>query len=426
MPASTLVKAWLSGENAGMNQHRSHAAPSRRQTPASHFDVIIIGAGLAGLALAVALRGSGLRLALVEGRAAQFAQPDDEHWDARVYAISPANVRFLQDTGIWQHLPTAGPGNRLTPVQQMAIHGDGAGSLGFSAQDAAVEALAWIVESTVLQRELWETARRQGNVTLFCPARPATLSLQPEAALLTLADHQSLSASLIVAADGADSWTRQAAGIEVRFKPYQQHGVVANFSCQQPHRNIARQWFRQDGILAWLPLPGKRISMVWSTRPRHAQELLSLPGAELCQRVAAAGAFQLGELELITAPAAFPLRLMRAPHSVQARLALIGDAAHTLHPLSGHGINLGFQDAAVLARVLGEKPPHVECGELRLLRQYERARREEVVALQTLTHGLQRLFQAQDPLLSWLRNSGMNLTEQMPLLKNALVRYAMG
>jgi ubiquinone biosynthesis UbiH/UbiF/VisC/COQ6 family hydroxylase len=228
-----------------------------------------------------------------------------------------------------------------------------------------------------------------------------------------------------VAADGAESWVRNAAGISARFDPYDQLGVVANFETGQAHRGAAFQWFRQDGVLAWLPLPGNRISMVWSTGEEHGRELLSLDRSALCARVAEAGNFRLGELELITAPSGFPLRLMRAPRAVAERLALIGDAAHTIHPLSGHGINLGFQDAKVLAAVLCDKPGHVECGDLALLRRYERARKEKVVALQTVTDSLHDLFGPAAGSLTRLRNFGLNLTNTLPVIKDLLVRYAL-
>jgi 2-octaprenylphenol hydroxylase len=386
------------------------------------FDVIIVGGGLAGLALAVALRNSGLTLALVEGRLPQAPTG----WDNRVYAISPGNARFLDDIGIWRHFDLTGPASRIAPVETMSICGDGNGHLEFSAFDAGVGELAWIAESSLLQHELWETARRQGNLELFCPARPQMLDLAaPAAAQLTLDDGRVLSARLIVAADGADSWTRRAAGIEVEFHPYQQMGVVANLECTQAHHQTAFQWFRRDGVLAWLPLPGRRISMVWSTPERHATELLGLPADLLCQRVAQAGSEQLGELSLLTPAAAFPLRLMRAPRTVAARLALIGDAAHTIHPLSGHGINLGFKDAQALANLLRDRPAHVDCGDLRLLRAYERARAEEVLALQSVTHALHQLFQPDLSALSWLRNAGLNLTQSLPVIKGGLMRYAL-
>lgn len=386
------------------------------------FDIVIVGGGLAGLALATALRKTPYSIAVVEGRVP--ARP--EGWDARIYAISPGNARFLEGSGIWHHLDHA----RMQAVETMEIFGDLEGEMRghmrFSAYDSGIGELAWLVESSLLQRELWETAKRQGNVTLFCPAQPAALDFAADEASLRLADGRMLAAQLVVAADGADSWTRSASGIDVQFRPYGQHGVVANFRCEKPHRGTAFQWFRHDGVLAWLPLPDNLMSMVWSTPEDHARELVALSAAELCERVADAGARRLGRLELVTPAAGFPLRLMRAPHTVAPRLALIGDAAHAIHPLSGHGINLGFQDAKVLAETLAAKPEHIGCGDVQWLRRHERARREEVVALQSVTDGLQRLFGAGAGPLAALRNAGLNLTGHLPVLRDALVRYAIG
>jgi ubiquinone biosynthesis UbiH/UbiF/VisC/COQ6 family hydroxylase len=381
------------------------------------FDIVIVGGGLAGLALAAALRRSSLSVALVEGKLPVFS----EGWDSRVYAISPSNARFLDTVGVWHHLDAA----RMEAVRAMEIYGDGGGRLDFTAYGSGVSELAWILESSLMQRELWETVKRQGNLRLLCPARPLTLAFGPDAAQLTLDDGCCLSARLIVAADGADSWTRAAAGIDVRFDPYDQLGVVANFLVEQPHRGTAFQWFRPDGILAWLPLPGNRISIVWSAPEEHGRELLALDHAALCTRVAEAGRMRLGALDLVTAPSGFPLRLMRAPRIVAPRLALIGDAAHTIHPLSGHGINLGFQDAQVLAAVLCDKPGHVDCGDLALLRSYERTRKEEVVTLQTVTDSLHDLFRPTEGALPGLRNFGLNLTNALPVVKDLLVRYAL-
>jgi ubiquinone biosynthesis UbiH/UbiF/VisC/COQ6 family hydroxylase len=383
------------------------------------FDVVIVGGGLAGLALAAALKRSSLSIALIEGRA---PTPPAGTWDARIYAISPANARFLEDIGVWSHLDLS----RAQRVASMEVYGDAGGRLDFSAYDAGVTELAWIIESSLMQRELWETAKRQGNVTLFCPGVPRTLTFAEEAATLTLADGKELRSRLVVGADGADSWTRSAAGIEVGFKPYGQHGVVANFAIEKPHREVACQWFRHDGVLAYLPLPGQLMSIVWSTPAEHAAELLALSPEAFCDRVADAGGRRFGALSLVTPPAGFPLRLMRAPNFVAPRLALIGDAAHAIHPLSGHGINLGFQDARVLAETLLARPAHVDCGDYAWLRRHERARKEEVVALQSVTDTLHRLFAPTDRTLSLLRNTGLDITQRLPIVKDALVRYAMG
>jgi 2-octaprenylphenol hydroxylase len=382
------------------------------------FDVVIVGGGLAGLSLACALRDTRLKIALVEGRAPTPASG----WDARVYAISPANADFLKEIGAWKHLDP----ERIAPIHAMKIFGDGGARLDFSAYDSGVAQLGWILESSLMACELWESAKRQSNLTLLCPASPSAVAMHEDATRLTLGDGMMLSAKLLVGADGRDSWVRETTGLPSVNTPYGEMGLVANFKCSVPHRGIARQWFRDDGVLAWLPLPGNRISIVWSTPDRNASELLALPAEELSARVAAAGGHELGKLDLLAPAAAFPLRLMRVPRTVAPRLALIGDAAHGIHPLSGHGINLGYQDAKALADLLVATPAWQDIGDERLLRRYQRARREETLLLQTTTHTLRRLFRENLPGLKPLRNIGMNLTNRLPVVKNLLVRYALG
>lgn len=382
------------------------------------FDLIIVGGGLAGASLAAALRESRLRIALVEGQAPSRPQG----WDARIYAISPANADFLARIGAWEHLDR----QRMAPISAMEVHGDQGGRLNFSAYETGVGELGWILESSLMACELWEGIKRQANVTRFCPARPTALEIRHDAALLTLEDGQLLSGRLLVGADGRDSWVRRQAGLEAITTPYNEKGLVANFATEKPHRGIAWQWFRDDGVLAYLPLPGQRMSIVWSTPDAHADALCALPPEALAEQVAAAGQHVLGRLETITPAAAFPLRLIRVPRTVSPRLALVGDAGHGIHPLSGHGINLGFQDARVLAEMLGAAGPWQDIGEERFLQRYQRARREETVLMQTTTDTLRRLFRASPPGLAPLRNLGLTLTNNLGPMKSVLVRYALG
>jgi 2-polyprenylphenol 6-hydroxylase len=382
------------------------------------FDLIIVGGGLAGASLAIALRDTPLRIALVEHQPPR--RP--EGWDARVYAISPANAVFLERIGAWRHLD----GERISPIRAMDVHGDAGGHLVFSAYEAGVPELGWILESSLMACEFWESAKRQGNLTLFCPASCERMDFAADAVTLTLTNGTTLSGRLLVGADGRDSWVRRSAGLAAIDTPYDEKGVVANLATERQHRNIAYQWFSDTGVLAYLPLPGNRISIVWSTSDDLADELCALPGEDFCARVAEAGGQALGRLELLTPPVAFPLRLIRVPQTVAPRLALVGDAAHGIHPLSGHGINLGFQDASELAALLAGVEPWRDIGDQRLLQRYQRARREETALMQTTTDGLRRLFRASPPGLRDLRNLGLNLTNGLPFVKNALVRYALG
>lgn len=386
------------------------------------YDVIIVGAGLVGASLAVALRDGGLKLALVEGRAPSPVA-GGEDWDSRIYAINPANTRFLDQYGIWRNLDR----ERIAPVREMRVWGDDpAARLDFSAYQAGVSELAFIAESRLLQDGLWRALQGQAGLDIHCPAACAALDIGDDAATLALTDGRELRASLVVGADGRDSWVRNQAGMAATPRDYGQLGVVANFRVEKPHRDTAFQWFREDGILAWLPLPGERISIVWSAFEPLARELLALSDGELCSRVREAGKNTLGELELITPPAAFPLRLLNLEQLARPRVALIGDAAHNVHPLAGQGVNLGFQDARRLAEVLLGREPRRDCGDHILLRRYERARKEDILVMQLLTDGLQKFFNNGDPALRAMRNTGLGLVNHFGGLKNRLMRHAIG
>jgi 2-octaprenylphenol hydroxylase len=297
--------------------------------------------------------------------------------------------------------------------------------MAFSAYEAGVNELAWIVESGELQRALWTLLQRQSNLSLVCPARPVSLEFGDETVTLTTNGGHRIESRLLVGADGANSWVRKEAGLDAEARPYREKGVVANFACATPHRGVALQWFRPDGVLAYLPLPGNRISIVWSTDDAHAAELLSLSEETFCNRVEEAGGGALGKLDLVTRPVAFALTLISVPRVVRARVALIGDAAHVVHPLAGQGVNLGFGDARVLAEVILDGARRHDPGDFSLLRRFERARSEDILAMKLVTDLLQRVFRMRQPGVAQLRNLGLNLTDAIPVIKTILARRAM-
>lgn len=386
------------------------------------FDVVIVGGGLVGASLALALKAAGLKLAVLEARPPQ-PYSDSAGWDSRVYAISPGSAEFLAGCGVWQGLEFA----RMNRVEEMRILGDDTCSrLDFNAYDSGLRELAFIVENRLLQHALWNALQGEPAIDLITHATCTALTFADDAACLELGDGRTLRTKLIVGADGADSWVRTQAAVPVDARLYCQTAVVANFETSRPHRDVAFQWFRRDGVLALLPLPGDRVSMVWSTADEHAEQLTHLASAELAAQVASASQGVLGDLSMITPAAAFPLRMQRVRQLVRPRLALVGDAAHNLHPLAGQGVNLGFRDARELAHVLTQRGPQTDCGDHFLLRRYERARREDIAAMQFATDVLQRLFNNDSPNLARLRNFGLRVTDRQPLLKNLLVQHAVG
>jgi ubiquinone biosynthesis UbiH/UbiF/VisC/COQ6 family hydroxylase len=388
-------------------------------------DVVIAGAGLPGLSLATALARSGLRVALVEGAPIAAIAAEDTAYDVRVYAISPGSAQFLHGIGAWQRLPV----ERITAVEAMEVEGDAHARLAFSAYDLHERALAWIVEERVLRAGLLETTREAG-VDVHDGSPFVGLTFDPQHAALTVAppggESRTLRARLVVAADGLRSWVRQAAGIIAEPRSYGQTGVVANFACERPHRGVARQWFLPDGgVLAWLPLPGQCISMVWSAPDALAADLRALPPQGLALRVAAAGREALGAMTSVSSSAGFPLSILRLPTTVAHRLALVGDAAHGVHPLAGQGVNLGFGDARVLAQLLAERGLVTDPGAPILLSRYAQRRVEPVLAMQVVTDGLARLFGPPSPWLAAVRNAGMAAVDRLPFLKRALAQPAL-
>jgi ubiquinone biosynthesis UbiH/UbiF/VisC/COQ6 family hydroxylase len=373
-------------------------------------DVIVVGGGPAGAALAHAARG--LSSVLVAHERREPRADDPALFDARVYALSPGNMAFLRQAA---RLPV----DRLTPVHAMQVFGDAGARIEFDAYRAGVPALAWIVEDAVLQDALWTGLPGEAVI-----GRCESMVVERDRVVLRIDGARELTARLIVGADGASSFVRESAGIRAAERTYGQVAVVANFACERPHRNTAFQWFQGGPVLALLPLPGNRVSMVWSLPAAEGERIAALAPEVLSQEVEAACAGQLGALASIAAARSYPLRRLAAKRLVVPRVALVGDAAHVIHPLAGQGLNLGLQDVRELAAVL-ERSGHRDPGDHGVLRRYERARAEPILAMDATVDGLFRLFGARANGAARLRNAGLNLTDRLGVLKNLLIRQAM-
>ena len=375
-------------------------------------DLIVVGGGPVGASIARAARGLSVALVAHERRAPRTPPP--AVFDARVYTLSPGNVAFLRRLH-------ALPEERATPVHAMQVHGDDGSRIDFDAYRAGVPELAWTVEDGVLQDALWN-GLEDG---VFAPAQCSDIIFEERRIALRLAGGQELSGKLVVGADGAKSLVRERAGIPSTEKPYGQAAVVANFACERPHKETAFQWFQGGPVLALLPLPGNHVSMVWSLPEGEAARVERLDADSLAREVESATRSTLGQLEVVTPPRSYPLRRLSARRLVAARVALVGDAAHVVHPLAGQGLNLGFQDVRMLLEVLESREPVRDPGDLRLLRRYERARAEPVLAMDAMVDGLYKLFGARGRTAALLRNAGLNLTNRMSVVKNLLMRQAM-
>ncbi|CAM3624639.1 2-octaprenylphenol hydroxylase [compost metagenome] len=391
-------------------------------------DLLIVGAGMVGSALALALQHSGLEILLLDGSPLSIKPFDQQSaFEPRVSALSAASQRILERLGAWQGISE----RRLSPYSDMRVwDGSGTGQIHFSAASVHAEVLGHIVENRVVQDGLLERLH-DSEIGLLANARLEQMRRSGDDWLLTLADGRTLRAPLVIAADGANSAVRRLTGCETREWDYLHHAIVTSVRCAQPHQATAWQRFTDEGPLAFLPLlrDGQQdwCSIVWSTTPEQAEHLMALSDEGFCAELERAFEGRLGSVLQADPRVCVPLRQRHAKRYVAEGLALIGDAAHTIHPLAGQGVNLGFLDAAVLAEELQHAYERGErLADIRVLSRFERRRMPHNLALMAAMEGFERLFQA-DPLpLRWLRNSGLKWVEQLPEAKALFVRQALG
>ncbi len=388
--------------------------------------ICVIGSGAVGKVTALGFAQAGHDVLLL-GQAPPSTLPASQAWDVRVYALNHAARALLESVRVWDAMDEA----RIAPVEAMKVVGDDptrAGRLDFDAFGARVGTLAWIVEDANLNQAL-DTALKFAPKVKQIAAQSRDLQISDELATITLDNGDTIEASLLVGADGAQSWVRGQCDIDIASRSYYQRAVVTNFTCALPHHDVARQWFSADeGIIALLPLPGQRVSLVWSAPQHLAQQLAGESLASIAQRLAAYCAADLGELTPLQPEVVkiLPLNLLHSQTIAAPRVALVGDAAHVVHPLAGQGMNLGFADVVSLLQTVAERDAQTDCGDARVLARYARSRKEDILLMQLTTDGLVRLFASDFPPLRLARNMGMNLLNRLPALKRQLLSHAMG
>ncbi|HLS16852.1 MAG TPA: FAD-dependent monooxygenase [Paenalcaligenes sp.] len=389
--------------------------------------ILVCGGGLAGMAAALGMKKHGFEVEILAPRA-QPLNLEPEQYHPRVYALSVASQQFLDALGVWGLMPA----QRVTPVQAMQVFGDASGEITLDAWQIMRDELAWIVESGTLEQALLQALQVFGvrwHEAMF-------ESFHNEGARgrgVMTACGQFLPADLVVGADGARSKVRAAAHIEHDFYAYGDSGVVTHLNAEIAHQGIARQWFTGDSILALLPMPdtsaGPQVSMVWSVKQALADELMALAPKDRAQQleqhlqVITEGC--LGALTVRSPLYAFPLTFERSA-MIAPGVALVGDAAHRVHPLAGQGLNLGFGDIEELIRVLSTQPAYQGVGDLSALSRYRRRRAEPIFAMRWVTHGLHQFFGLPGVPAMMARNVGMRLVNRVPLIKRLLIQEAAG
>ncbi|MDZ7734867.1 MAG: UbiH/UbiF/VisC/COQ6 family ubiquinone biosynthesis hydroxylase [Gammaproteobacteria bacterium] len=386
-------------------------------------DIAVVGGGLTGGVLTLLLRQAGYRVAVVESR--QPAAEIDERPDPRALAVTPASRCILEHCGVWPELPPA----RIGTFHGMQVwDAGGGGEIRFVDSDVGEPALGYIIEAGVMQHAIDTVLAADRDIDWYRPAAPAALKPGADKTELVLEDGRSLPVRLVVGADGGQSRTRRLAGIHYDETPYPQQAVAGVVTTELAHGCVARQRFLADGPLAFLPMAADhQCGIVWSTSPAHAQQLLAMPDDDFAVALACAFEYRLGAVTEVGRRGAFPLLKAQAAHYVRERLALVGDAAHSMHPLAGQGANMGWLDAACLAEILaaaataGRDP-----GSLRGLRHYERWRRSDNRIMQLALDGLHHLFRRGELPVRRLRSLGLTLTDHSGPLKHFLMRHAMG
>ncbi|MZI92493.1 FAD-dependent 2-octaprenylphenol hydroxylase [Vibrio sp. CAIM 722] len=386
-------------------------------------DIAIVGGGMVGLALAAAFKDTDLRIAVIEGKI-----PDDtldELPDVRVSALSRSTEMILRNLNAWDGVMS----RRAAPYSAMEVwEQDSFARIEFSANQMTQPNLGHIVENRVIQLALLDQVKKQINVSLHMPVTIQNIAVGESEAWLTLSDGQAVTAKLVVGADGANSWVRKQFDIPLTHWDYGHSAIVANVRTAESHDSIARQIFTPLGPLAFLPMQDPNLSsIVWSTDPNRAERLLEMPDDKFNQALTTEFDGRLGLCELQGERQAFPLKMRYARDFVLDRVALVGDAAHTIHPLAGQGVNLGLLDAAALAQeVIAQWQNGEDIGAKRNLRGYERWRKAEAAKMIAAMQGFKDLFEGNNPAKKLVRGIGMKLVGQLPGAKDEIMKRALG
>lgn len=390
----------------------------------SRYDVIIIGGGMVGASLACALSGSDLRVAIVE--AVPPGVRDEPGYDERAIALAYGTSRIFRGLQLWDELALA-----ATPIHR--IHVSDRGHFGMTRMDRSDEglpALGYVVPARVIGQVLNDAVSRREGIEYYCPATVSAIRRTDDEVRVDIIGNdvpKTLSARLLVAADGVNSAVREQFGIDSRESDYQQSAIVTNITPQLPHRNIAYERFTDTGPLALLPMTEQRCAVVWTVASEQADAIMALDDDAFLAQLQARFGYRLGRLQRPGRRQAWPLKLLQATESVRERLALVGNAAHTLHPIAGQGFNLGARDIAALAEVLvdavrnGEDP-----GALRVLNRYAEWRHADHQSVTVFTDGLARLFTLPVPALGLVRSTGLLALDLLPPAKRLLTRMTMG
>jgi len=393
-----------------------------------HADLIIVGAGMVGSTLALALKDSGLNILLVDGSPLSVAPFSPEQaFEPRVSALSLASQRILERVGAWPGIVQ----RRASPYRDMHVwDGSGTGKIEFSASSVHADVLGHIVENRIVQDALLEQLH-ESEIDLLAHAKVEQLRRSGDGWLLQLENGSELRSRLIIAADGANSAVRRLAGCATREWDYLHHAIVTSVRCEKPHQETAWQRFTDDGPLALLPLKHSDrknwCSIVWSVPEEQTQQIMALDDVEFCQALGQACEQRLGTIEHADPRYSIPLRQRHAKRYVEPGLALIGDAAHSIHPLAGQGVNLGFLDAAVLAEELLHAIQRGEdVASERVLSRFERRRMPHNLAMMVAMEGFQHLFQADALAARWLRNNGLKMVDSLSEAKAVFIRQALG
>lgn len=387
-------------------------------TTNTDYDLIIVGGGMVGASLAIALKNSPLRIAMIEAFPYQSVQQPS--YDDRGIALSYGSQVIFEAIGIWSQLASYS-----TPIKK--IHVSDRGHFGvtrLAADDEGVSALGQVITARNIGYVLSQAITQQTHLELICPARVSAVQQHNDYVDLTLDSEQKLTAKLIVAADGGHSTIRQLLGLGALERDYQQTAITANITPERPHLNKAYERFTDTGPIALLPMSDNRCSLVWTVNSGDETKLLELTEQHFLAQLQDRFGYRLGKLQRVGQRHSYPLKLIQADQPVQQRIVLIGNAAHSLHPIAGQGFNLGLRDVAALADIIASSTD--DCGEPRLLTDYKLWRQQDQDNVISATDNLVKLFSNNNPLLGHLRGAGLTLLDVLPPAKHWLANKSMG